>query len=104
MVDESSGYQRGGGGGGRPPARRRRMGTAAPRGRKVCAFCVDGVKEIDYKQADTLRRYITERGQIRPRRKTSLCAKHQRRLSLAVKRARYMALLPYTSEHMRLYG
>lgn len=101
MADESTGYQRGGGG--RPAGRRRRMG-GAPRGRKVCAYCVDGVKEIDYKQADPLRRYLTERGQIRPRRKTALCAKHQRRLALAVKRARYMALLPYTSEHMRLYG
>lgn len=98
MADERTG--------GRGPARgaprKRRM--AAPRGRRVCAFCVDGAKSLDYKQVDVLRRYITERGQIRPRRKTSLCAKHQRRLAVEVKRARYMALLPYTSEHIRLHG
>ena len=71
---------------------------------RACAFCVDKVKEIDYKQTDTLKRYITDRGQIRPRRKTGLCAKHQRRIAESVKRARFMALLPYTGEHVRLYG
>lgn len=82
----------------------RKRRTAAPRGRKTCAFCAEGAKAVDYKQVDVLRRYITERGQIRPRRKTTLCAKHQRRLALAIKRARFMALLPYTSEHIRIYG
>jgi small subunit ribosomal protein S18 len=69
--------------------------------RKVCSFCVDKVKEIDYKDAGRLRRYLSDRGKIEPRRKTGTCAKHQRRLSTALKRARFMALLPYTGEHMR---
>ncbi len=69
--------------------------------RKVCAFCVDRVREIDYKDAPRLRRYLSDRGKIEPRRKTGTCAKHQRRLSVALKRARHMALLPYTAEHLR---
>lgn len=98
-----------GGRGGRPPMHKRRNagGPAAAglhRRRRVCNFCVDGVKDLDYKDTNMLRRYVTERGQIRSRRKSGLCAKHQRRLARAVKRARYMALLPYTGEHMRLYG
>jgi small subunit ribosomal protein S18 len=64
---------------------------------KVCAFCVEKNASIDYKQADVLRRYVTERGKIRPRRQTGMCAKHQRRLATAVKRARHLALLPYTA-------
>lgn len=87
--------------GGRGGPRRRRPQV---RTHRVCNFCADKVKEIDYKQTDVLKRYITDRGQIRPRRKTSLCAKHQRRISEAVKRARFMALLPYTGDHVRLYG
>jgi small subunit ribosomal protein S18 len=59
------------------------------------------VKYIDYKQADQLRRYLTERGKIKARRKIGTCAKHQRRLSLAIKRARHVALLPFTSEQAR---
>lgn len=94
----------GGRGGGRGAAASRKRRSVTPRGRRVCAFCVDGVKQVDYKQVDVLRRYVSERGQIRSRRKTSLCAKHQRRLAQAVKRARYMALLPYTSDHIRIYG
>ncbi|MEA3337183.1 MAG: 30S ribosomal protein S18 [Chloroflexota bacterium] len=70
--------------------------------RQVCGFCVDKVQHVDYKQSDALRRYVTERGQIRPRRKSGLCAKHQRRVARAVKRARFMALLPYTAEQIRL--
>jgi small subunit ribosomal protein S18 len=62
---------------------------------------VDRVREIDYKDAPRLRRYISDRGKIEPRRKTGTCAKHQRRLSVALKRARHMALLPYTAEHIR---
>lgn len=88
-----------GGSGGGPRRRRPQVRT-----RRTCAFCADKVKEIDYKQTDTLKRYITDRGQIRPRRKTGLCAKHQRRIAESVKRARFMALLPYTGEHVRLYG
>jgi small subunit ribosomal protein S18 len=72
--------------------------------RKVCIFCVDKVKEIDYKDPTKLRRYISDRGRIEPRRKTGTCAKHQRRLSMALKRARHLALLPYTAEHIRVSG
>lgn len=64
--------------------------------KKVCRFCNQKTK-IDYKDADTLRRYTTERGKILPRRITGTCAKHQRRLALEIKRARTLALLPYVS-------
>ncbi len=66
--------------------------------KKVCAFCVDKVEYIDYKQNERLRRFLTERGKILPRRISGNCAKHQRQLTTAIKRARQMALLPYTSE------
>ena len=70
--------------------------------RKICQFCHDHVREIDYKDASRfMKRYISDRGKIEPRRKTGTCAKHQRRLSTALKQARFMALLPYTAEHMR---
>jgi len=77
-------------------------GERTPR-RKVCQFCFDHVREIDYKEISRLskQRYISDRGKIEPRRKTGTCAKHQRRLSVALKQARQMALLPYTAEHMR---
>jgi small subunit ribosomal protein S18 len=84
-----------------------RRDRTGPRGsgssrRKVCQFCHDHVREIDYKDAARfMKRYISDRGKIEPRRKTGTCAKHQRRLSLAIKQARHMALLPYTAEHMR---
>ncbi|HOB21474.1 MAG: 30S ribosomal protein S18 [Firmicutes bacterium] len=64
--------------------------------KKVCSFCVDKVEQIDYKDSGRLRRYITERGKILPRRITGNCAKHQRQLTVSIKRARYLALLPYT--------
>jgi small subunit ribosomal protein S18 len=67
----------------------------------VCEFCVDKIEDIDYKRLDILERYLTERGKINGRRKTGTCAKHQRRLAIAVKRARYLALLPYTAGHVR---
>ena len=86
---------------GRPE--RRRRGRFAGR-RKVCAFCVEHVDIIDYKDPLKLRRYLSDRGKIEPRRKTGTCAKHQRRLSIALKRARHLALLPYTAEHIRLTG
>lgn len=63
--------------------------------RKVCQFCVDRVDYIDYKDTMRLRKYITERGKIVPRRVTGTCAKHQRDLTIAIKRARQLALLPY---------
>lgn len=67
---------------------------------KVCPFCADKL-EIDYKNVSRLRRYVSERGRIEARRRTGVCAKHQRRLALAIKRARYLALLPYTPDHIR---
>ena len=65
------------------------------RKRRICAFCVEKVNKIDYKQHDVLRRYLTEHGRIRPRRQTGTCAKHQRSLARAIKRARHLALLPF---------
>ena len=92
-----------GGPGGRPP------GRGGPRGggrggrrygprRRVCAFTVEGVTP-DYKDVDRLRRYISEQGKIEPTRKTGTSAKNQRLLATAIKRARYLALLPYAPEH-----
>ena len=66
--------------------------------RKVCNFCVDHSKAIDYKDVNKLRRFVTEKGKILPRRQTGVCAKHQRELTTAIKRARFMALLPYVGE------
>ena len=65
--------------------------------KKVCKFCIQKMK-IDYKDADTLHRFITERGKILPRRITGTCAKHQRALALAIKRARNIALLPFVAD------
>lgn len=65
--------------------------------RKVCSFCVDKVTHINYKEVDTLRRFVDNHGKIIPRRKTGTCAKHQRRLALAVKQARHLALLPFAA-------
>ncbi|MDO4953473.1 MAG: 30S ribosomal protein S18 [Synergistaceae bacterium] len=65
---------------------------------KVCHFCADKIENIDYKEADKLKRYVTERGKIVPRRVTGTCAKHQRQLTRAIKRARIIALLPYTAD------
>jgi len=72
--------------------------------RKVCAFCVDKVEFIDYKEPNKLRRYISDRGKIEPRRKTGTCARHQRALASALKRARHIALLPFTGAHVRETG
>lgn len=81
----------------RGDAPRRR--TGGPRRRKkVCVFCGDKSGVIDYKNVSMLRRYISERGKILPRRVTGTCAKHQRELTVAIKRARHVALLPYTVE------
>jgi small subunit ribosomal protein S18 len=66
------------------------------RKKKVCAFCVDGIGDVDYKDVPRLRRYITERGKILPRRITGNCARHQRLVTHAIKRARVMALMPYS--------
>ena len=66
--------------------------------RKVCNFCVDHLDEIDYKDVAKLRRFTTERGKILPRRISGTCAKHQRKLTTSIKRARAIALLPFTAE------
>lgn len=66
--------------------------------RKVCSFCVEKTEEIDYKDLAKLRKYITEKGKIIPRRMSGVCAKHQRVLATAIKRARVMALLPFVAE------
>ena len=66
--------------------------------KKVCAFCVDKMESIDYKELAKLRRYLSERGKILPRRTTGTCAAHQRQLTTAIKRARHIALLPYVAE------
>lgn len=77
---------------GKRPAKFKRMR------RKVCAFCVDKVTIIDYKNVTRLRRFVSDRGKILPRRATGNCASHQRRLTEAIKRAREIALLPFTAE------
>ncbi len=66
--------------------------------RKVCTFCVDKVEHIDYKDLNRLRKCITERGKIMPRRMSGVCAKHQRGLAIAIKRARIVAMLPYVAD------
>ncbi len=65
---------------------------------KVCNFCVDKVTSVDYKEIEKLKKYVTDRGKIVPRRVTGACAKHQRQLTRAIKRARIIALLPFTSD------
>ncbi len=69
-----------------------------PAKKKVCLFCADKVETIDYKDVAKLKKYITEKGKIVSRRQTGVCAKHQRELTAAIKRARVMALLPYIGE------
>ncbi len=83
--------------------RPKRKGRFIPR-RKACSFCVEGVKAIDYRDVGRLRRFLSERGRIEPRRKLGTCAKHQRALAIALKRARHLALLPYTAEQVRETG
>ena len=72
--------------------------------RRVCIFCSDKVEVIDYKDPVKLRRYISDRGKIEPRRRTGTCARHQRVLARAIKRARHLALLPYVAAHVRKAG
>ncbi len=66
--------------------------------KRVCSFCVDKVQSIDYKETHKVRKYITERGKILPRRISGNCAKHQRQVTIAIKQARSIALLPYSVE------
>lgn len=72
--------------------------------RRVCQFCVEKAQRIDYKEPGRFRRFISDRAKIEPRRKTGTCARHQRMLVTALKRARHLALLPFTQEHIRLSG
>ena len=72
--------------------------------RKICSFCSNKDKVIDYKDPSTLRSYISDRGRIDPRRKTGTCARHQRALAVAIKRARHLALLPYVPAHIHKTG
>ncbi len=68
------------------------------RKKKVCVFCVDKNAKIDYKDVNRLKRYVSERGKILPRRITGNCAKHQRKLTTAIKRSRHVALMPYIAD------
>ena len=79
------------------PERDNRRGGRKGR-KKVCGFCVDKVESIDYKDVARLRRYISERAKILPRRVTGTCARHQRELTVLIKRARHLALLPFSSD------
>ena len=81
------------------PSRKRRRGRRSFVRAKLCRFCADSSLEIDYKDPKTLRIFLTERHKIIPRRISGNCAKHQRKLTLECKRARHVALLPFTSAH-----
>ena len=92
-------------GGGRPRDRDdddRPRGRTGGRRRRVCIMCADHIKYVDYKNVSFLRRFISDRARIETRRRTSACAKHQRAISNAIKRARHLALLPYTPDHIRV--
>jgi small subunit ribosomal protein S18 len=82
----------------RSAGRGRRSFYSRPR---TCAFCGDKEQKIDYKNYDLLRRYVHEDGKIRPRRQSGNCAKHQRKIAIAIKRARHLALLPFSGEVLR---
>jgi small subunit ribosomal protein S18 len=84
-----------------PPTGERREGRPRRQNRKVCAFCVEKIDYIDYKEVGRLRRFVSERGKILPRRVTGTCAKHQRPLTDALKRARAIALLPFSTDGAR---
>lgn len=93
MADDEHGEGTSSGG----PGGRRRF-VRRPR---LCQFCAEKMTSLDYKQSEVLKRYVTEQGKIRSRRETGTCAKHQRILARAVKRARHMALLPFKAERLR---
>lgn len=79
------------------PRRRRTTGPGGPAKRKSCYFCREKIEEVDYKNYNQLRRYVSEKGKIRSRRITGACRRHQEQIAVAVKRAREMALLPYVA-------
>ena len=83
---------------------KRRDGRRYVPRRKKCMICVEKITDIDYKNISLLKRFISDRGKIEPRRKTGTCARHQRRLTIALKRARHLALLPYTAAHIGATG
>jgi len=83
--------------------RRPTRGKYIPK-RKVCFFCRDKVQYIDYKDPAKLRPYTSDRGKISPRRKSGVCAKHQRALAVAIKRARHLSLLPFVASQVRKTG
>ncbi|MCS7206826.1 MAG: 30S ribosomal protein S18 [Dehalococcoidia bacterium] len=85
-------------------ARRKARRRYYPPRKKACPFCVDKNLAIDYKNIVLLKRFISEQMKIEPRRKTGVCAKHQRRLATAIKRARHLALLPFVPDHPRKTG
>lgn len=86
-----------GGPGGAGPGGRRKFIAR----RKVCGFCTDKIRVADYKDIKRLQRFVSDRGKILPRRRTGTCARHQRGLTVAIKRARHMALLPFAAAHTR---
>lgn len=88
----------GGGGGGRGGDRERKKGFYKRKPRKACEFCIEKELKADYKDLSLINKYITERGKIKPRRSTGCCAKHQRKVTAAVKVAREMALIPYSRD------
>ncbi|HZT14682.1 MAG TPA: 30S ribosomal protein S18 [Gaiellaceae bacterium] len=77
---------------------RKRAAASGPGRRKSCFFCKSKVDEVDYKNVNELRRYVSERGKIRSRRISGACRRHQRQVAVAVKRARELALLPYVAD------
>lgn len=85
----------------RDPKKKGEKREKRPMRKKKCKFCLDRVTHIDYKDERRIRRFMTDRGKITPRRITGTCAKHQRMLSMAVKRARVIALVPYVREYYR---
>ena len=91
-------YNKPQGDGDRTDSPMRRRGGGMRRRKKVCAFCGKEEKAIDYKDAATLKKFVSERGKILPRRITGTCAKHQRALTAAVKRARHVAIMPYVQD------
>ena len=80
----------------------RPRGRTGGRRRRVCIMCADHIRYVDYKNVSFLRRFVSDRARIETRRRTSACAKHQRAISNAIKRARHLALLPYTPDHIRI--
>ena len=108
---QRKGGRSGGGGGDRRSPYQNRSSSSQPYNarrrysrRRVCIFCVDKNATINWKQIDSFRRFVADNGAIFPRRKSGLCARHQRRIAVAIKRARHIALLPYTTEHIRIMG